>query len=277
MSPGKGNKITRMVFANRTLIEACEYAKKRAGINDLSEEAKNVVGDIISISGSLGMTSLSFIGRCDFDGCIYDSNEIIYESMVGSNIRYPYNSIQYHFKKEWMARCFRLYFRIEDGNFPNSDEFGKYHNLPQILKVPRSDGSVQDAVTTDSTYGIHIRRSKSNIEDKQIKIYSNVMFNLDKKELDESDIETISNSPTTTIKEVLLTDLIKVNPDMKGLVYKFKLYSIPINDEMNAIQKEVCEFFNRFQRRWCEDYLKRALDEYKMVHGILSEYEILEE
>lgn len=260
-----------------TLKNAIENAESDEDFEYLTEEEKNCISIITSVSCGIGFTSLCFVGRCQFDGNQHDDKDMVYERMIGLRKMYPYNGIQYSCDKQWMFECVCLYKYLELGTFPNSFDF-KYHNLPRILKVRRSNGSCQDSVTTCPSYGIQVRKPTSRSENNtgKINIYITVVFDNDMKTITDEDIMNDEENGYTysSFKDLTLEQVVDANPILRSEELKLRYYAIPISDGMCETQQNVIKYFNNIQKNWCENYLAPALKRYTDDGIMRCSYEI---
>ena len=239
---------------NAEIVENFEY---------MTESEKEKISIIILKASNIGFSSLCFVGKCDFDGNVYGEDDIIYDRVYGIRKLYPYNSVQYHSEKKWMFDCLSMYKFMDSGCFPNTDDF-KYHNLPKVLKVTRSNGTVQDAITTSPYYGIQVRKPSTTSANKnpKINIYVSLLFHNDFKTLNETDIYKLETVDNASIKDLTLEQLVEANPHLKENELVLKYYSIPIDDGMSEEQENVINYFNDILRNWCEQYLDPVLKKY---------------
>lgn len=228
------------------------------------ETETDIIAAIIARVYTLGYSSICQIGQCDFTKKNYSYDDVFHLSVPGLRMGFPYNVIQVYKDNEWMFECLKRYKLMEVGTFPNTCEYGgiHYHNLPPILKVPRSDGTVQDAVTQFENYGIQVRKSNSDSLNPFVNIYVTLLFNPNIKSINnnEEDIKEISKKSDSVIKDITLEKLIKANPELRDHELILRYFSIPINEDMSHEVKIVSEYFNTYQKNWCEAYLKPSLE-----------------
>lgn len=240
-----------------------------------NEDDKNYINSITSRANGLGLTSLSFVGRCDFDGELYGDDKVSCDGILGLRQMYPYNMIQYRDDKKWMFDCLCMYKYLLNGTFPNSREL-KYHNLPHILKVPRSDGTTHDAITTCPYYGIQVRKPTVSSKSKsdKVNIYVTLVFHDSFKSLKDEDVEIVECADNANFKDIKLEDLVEVNPTLKGKTLLLRYYALPIYPTMFQAQAKAIKYFNTIQKNWCEKYLAPVLKKYTDDGIMRCSYEI---
>jgi len=241
---------------------------------------EEIIGGIIGRAATLGRSSICFAGQCDFTQKFYkNDDDMLYLGMPGLRMSYPYNTVQVYKENQWMFECFKLYKLLEIGTFPHSSEPGeyKYHNLPPILKIPRSDGTIHDAITRSEFYGIQVRKSVSDKTNPYVNIYVTLVFSTDEKTIENTDenIERISKLAGSVYKDITLEKLVEANPELAKQELALRYYAIPITDDMSEEQKVVTSYFNTYQKNWCDAYLKPSLQRFT-DNGIMKcSYEIV--
>jgi len=149
-------------------------------------------------------------------------------------------------------KCFEQLNYVRNKIIPH---YGNHHNLPSILKIPRSSGKVFDGVTTHSDYGIKIRKSKT-LNDAHERFYVTVFMIEDKPVLDTELIqsENFENTRNMITKDIPLETLVEFNPILKnGVCFQFE--PIKIEENMNEIQKKVIDYCNKELVKWMNEFL----------------------
>ena len=199
------------------------------------------------------ITCSVFSSKCYLSNKTYPSSEFIREYHVkGTFSYYPYNRIQFHLENEWILKCFEQLNYVRNKIIPH---YGNHHNLPSILKIPRSSGKVFDGVTTHSDYGIKIRKSKT-LNDAHERFYVTVFMIEDKPVLDTELIqsENFENTRNMITKDIPLETLVEFNPILKnGVCFQFE--PIKIEEDMNKIQKKVIDYCNKELEKWMNEFL----------------------
>ena len=213
----------------------------------------------------IGMTSLLMIGQCQITRKVYDEDDVVGTIFIGTGTEYPYNSLQYHPDHEWMVDCIRMNLLISDNRKirPNTLH-GTYHNLPQIIKIKRSSGTIQDALTTFNSKGLRFRVSHTfGSQTPQIYVGVNFFENISSIKNTKETIETLTSYKDWITKDIPIEQLVELNPTLLKQSLHLRFYNITYRENLTTIQKEVIDYFNNVQYLWCENYLQPILDEYK--------------
>ena len=143
---------------------------------EIPQTTDGIYENLSSIASRFNLMGCSVIvGRCYFDGKIYqeDSEEfdsIVQEPLFGCMAQYPYSTIQFHEKNRWMLDAIRMLYYGVSNVIPHC-----YHNLPRIFRIKRSNGYIQDAIADSMLHGVRIRKSKT-LRDQNERIYVRVEF-----------------------------------------------------------------------------------------------------
>jgi hypothetical protein len=241
------------------------------------ESTKDELIDLIeSATSRLGMSSMLSIGQCQITGEFYDEEDVVCTLFIGTGMEYPYNSLQYHPDNEWMIDCIHLNLLISDKRTIRPNTLEKtYHNLPPIIKIKRSSGAIQDALTTFNSKGVRFRVSRTN-GDKTPRIYVGVNFFEDIPSIENTKetIEELTNYKQWTTKDIPIEQLINLNPTLQEEGLHLCFYNIKYREGLTPVQKEVVDYFNNVQRLWCENYLQPILDKYQKNNIINCSYTI---
>lgn len=246
--------------------------------DNLSLEAKEKVDNLwvrLSSINNSDVTSCIRMSRCyltnkdyDYDVCSEDMYSFL---LLGSFNRYPFNLIQYHIENEWLIPCFQNLYLMDSQIFPHTQR-NKYHNLPKIIKIERSSGKIYDAMVMDQTFGIKIRKSRSQ-NDENDKFYVRVSWIEGKEKIDEEDMETMMNTFYLSFKDIRLEDIVRLNPGIKesGLELRINLTDSNKN-ELNDHEKEVIEYCNSLYKEWVSNKLVQVIDSYREIVKITINY-----
>lgn len=211
------------------------------------------------------MGSAIAINKCYFDGKIYKDDSIRMGTLHGCMANYPYNTVQYTIKNEWMFYAARLLYCKCSNIIPHT-----YHNLPRVFKIRRSNGSLYDAVALNPLYSIRIRKSRT-LNDTENQLYVRVHFSETHQELSEKMIEGFEKDTINSgylYKDVLLQDIYKENDGLPPFQIKFR--KLEKHSEMPHVAEKVYAKINSEIQNWYSEQLEPCLERYKNDYGIES-------
>lgn len=227
--------------------------------NKESPSVKERFDHLLYLASSFNMRgSCVLINKCYLDGKVYDDDDIREGKISGCMSNYPYNTLQYYYKNEWMFNVVLLLYSAEANVIPHM-----YHNLPTIFKIKRSDGSIQDAIARDNLDGIRIRKSMSR-GDEEDNLYVRVQFIEQTPVLSEEIIkEKMTNSANITYKDVSLQDIVEMNPTLMNKCIIFKINKLVFDKSMPDESEHIYKMANDYYKQWCVNTLSPCLDRYK--------------
>ena len=239
------------------------------------EEMIECLKSSTSAFGSLG--SQVFMNKCyitlkSYEDWSEDNVDFFQSHVEGSFMQPPMNLLYYNIENEWALPCFKMLYRMHHNVIPHSID-NRFHNLPKIVNIPRSNGSQSKSMVVSSDYGIKIKKSKAG-ELTRLCLRVHWFDETDKTEGEQ--LSSIAENVYGTIfKDVYLEDIVRLNPNVKkdGIVFTFN--SIPIDNAMTQMQIEVINYCNGKQKRWCENVLQPVLDDYKSRNVVHINYKII--
>ena len=209
------------------------------------------------------MGSAVAINKCYFDGKFYTDDSICLGTIHGCMANYPYNTVQYSKKNEWMFYAAQLLYCKCSNIIPHT-----YHNLPRVFKIRRRNGDLYDAVTLNPMYSIRIRKS-STLNDIENQLYVRVHFSEIHQELSEKMIEGFEKDIIHSgylYKDVLLQDIYKENDGLGPFQINFK--KLEKHSEMPDVAEKVYVKVNDEIQNWYIEQLEPCLERYKNDYGI---------
>ena len=240
----------------------------------LSEEAEYEIYFIDREVKRIGMSSLLSMGKCYLSDNTYDIEDksLINGIIYGTRLGCPYNSIQYHETQEWKFRCMQVLYNIYENIIPHSLH-NLNHNLPKVIKIKRSSGKIQDALTTLNDFGVRIHKSLTR-NDEVPYLYVGVHFYEDYTEIPEDKIELLTHSRYYTFKEIPLQELVKINPELKTHGFRIKAHKVKYPSNRTPIQEEVINYFNELQEQWLHEKIHEIFNWYDNKNIIKCSYTI---
>ena len=230
----------------------------------MSEEKISRVTDLISV---LGFTSRKHIGMDQFDEKIYKNQESLITGIVdGSkllNLHFPYNDIIFNESlNDWLMDCANIQFRVKYNMIPSLDENYKcYHSLPKFLKIKRKSGKIQKARIMDNA-GLRFKIN-TNLEEEEIgKIYLRVEY-----DSDSSNIENNDSYGLEYFKDILIQDVIELNPEISNLTIYFNLpkyINYHHSSEKFIIMKHFCDLHYNWEKCVMNPIIKYIKSKFKI-------------
>lgn len=214
------------------------------------ETVELVIDSIQYIRDGLGMFSTRASGKDEFDNKFYDEDDhefgmSLVESAGTLCLVFPYNSVNFHTSNMWKFRILNMSFWIRHSIIPN-----RFHNIPRILNVPRSNGTIQKAIIKPDA-GVRVRKSRTK-NDEHDRIYVFVWYdNYGEAEVKE-EMTRLEMAAFDVYKQVPLDELIDLNPDMKEITLDFKT-ELELEEPKNEIHRTVQEYYMEEYREWIEN------------------------
>jgi len=209
------------------------------------DETSKIIESIEGLAQVTGFFSSRRLNMDQFDNNIYSDEEMMSSHILGSytiGINYPYNIILYSKENCWKMDCLNLYYNI----FKNIS-LNENHNLPKLLNIKRSNGSIQKAVIKD-IQGFIIRKSRTS-GDINEKIYVPVYFSQD------NSVENLLENEGLLFvtKSIPLEELLDVNPNITefNLSYKYLI----IEENYTQTRKDITKYFNDKLKFWINNTL----------------------
>lgn len=214
------------------------------------ETAELVIDSIQYIRDGLGRFSSRASGKDEFDNKFYDEEDHEYgmsivESAGTMCLPFPYNTVGFHTSNMWKFRIMNMSFWVRHSIIPN-----RFHNIPRILNVPRSNGTIQKAIIKADA-GLRVRKSRT-LKDDADRIYVFVWYdNYGEAEVKEG-LTDLERAAFDVYKQVPLDDLIDLNPDMKEITLDFET-GLGLEEPQNEIHRTVQEYYMEEYREWIEN------------------------
>lgn len=223
-------------------------------------EVHKIISNIQAVSNILGMFSSKLIGRDEIDDInYYDDPDhvefVICENVKGTNvigIRDVYSTVYFHKENYWKFQCIELDFYILNDIFP-----AEYLNLPKVIKIPRSDGSIQDGYIKDEN-GVKIRKSVT-YDDGYDKICIEVSLS-DNQELKYlSDINDDKINSLELAKTIPLDVILQHNPEIKEINLSLFLFDEKdfIKDELTDLDDKI-KVMKHYNYEFIEWFIKKV-------------------
>ena len=221
-----------------------------------TQEYINAIESRIIYLGQLG--SSVFVGKCYLTNEQYATNDkMIERTVVGCYNDYPYNSIQYHQDNHWLFDCFQLLYIINQNMVPHS-----WHNLPNIITIPRSNGEIHDAMAVNNMFGARIRTSKTR-DDGNTHMILRVHWLPDHPKLNKDLVNQYAmNTLGMMFKDVYMEDILPLNNKINESPIIISLKSIKKTDDMGVVQCGVIDYCNNKLVKWCEESLVPVVQYY---------------
>jgi hypothetical protein len=219
--------------------------------------------DMIQLLETRSTKNFGKITCCVFSDLCYISNKhyptcsgIKHRIIYGTYSHGPYNLLQYHEENGWMIPCLQQHYLMRNSVIPH---FGSVHNLPEIFKITRSDGSIQDVFLCKEDYGISVRKSKT-LKDTQDRFYVRVHFSSDQKVLDTKTVEDIRFNSDLCYKDIALEDIVALNSNIQEAGIHFNFNTLEIKGDMTPLQKGLVTYCNEEMQSWINNKVKPAMD-----------------
>ena len=241
------------------------------------DEVHKIIDNIQKVSNVLGLFCSKMMGKDEIDDINYyddpDHEEyIIFEDVPGTDvlgIRFPYASVCFDKDNQWKFWCICLDFYIINDIFPTS-----FLDLPKILKIPRSDGTIQDGFVKKNS-GIKIRKSNSH-NDGYDKICIEVAIS-NRQEFKELSNMNDENSHNLELgKTMPLDTLLNYNPEIKEIYLSLELFNENdfVEDSLTELETKIkimkhynFEFIEWFKKK-VNPCIKRLEDRVKWLNLI---------
>lgn len=229
--------------------------------------AKEIIENIESCA-KYGQIRCSInIYHCYLSNKDYDSDEHMFEkALIGAFKYYPYNTYYYHTENEWIFPCLESLHLTEKQIIPHSYR-NRYHSLPNIVKIKRSNGEVHDSMAVNNQWGIRLRKSESQMDIYE-HFYVRVHWDEDNKHLNEELVRDLALNESCSYKDVTLESLVQYNPEIRKSGIQFNFYAVPISDNDSDIQREVITHCNQRLSEMIEGPIKEAVERYKNIVDI---------
>jgi len=229
----------------------------------LTKKSDKILNDLSLLAKSFSLRGSSIKeGVCYITGNTYPPDDPFYLSLIcGSYSGFPYNNINYHSENKWMVEALQTLFIVYNNVIPHSMD-NIYHNLPIIIKIPRSNKDPHDAMLVNPNYGIRIRDNKHNLEGgKLIYVRVNWFDDVTTPELTREQVVKYGmNTDLTSHKDILLSDIYNYNPGIKKLVVTIP--KLVITSDMETTQREVYEYCNKKLDAWYKNTLSPLIELY---------------
>lgn len=206
-------------------------------------QVHKIISNIQAVSNILGMFSSKVIGRDEIDDINYYNDPdyedfITCENVKGTNvvgIRDVYSTVYFHKENYWKFQCIELDFYILNDIFP-----AEYLNLPKVIKIPRSDGSIQDGYIKDNN-GVKVRKSVTydNGFDMiciEVSLSDNPLLK-DLSDINEDKINSLELAKTLPLDVIL-----EHNPEIKEIKLSLFLF-----DEKDFIKDELTDLDDKIK------------------------------
>ena len=224
------------------------------------DEVHKIIDNIQAISNILGMFSSKLIGRDEIDDINYydDPNHedfVICENVKGTNvlgIRDVYSTVYFHKENYWKFKCVELDFYIINNIFP-----ADYLDLPKVVKIPRSDGSIQDGYIKDEN-GVKIRKSVT-YDDGYDKICIEVSLSDNPELKDLSNINENKIYSLELAKTIPLDVILEHNPEIKEINLSLFLFDEKdfIKDELTDLDDKI-KVMKHYNYEFIEWFIKKV-------------------
>lgn len=216
--------------------------------------------------GTAVFTNKCYMTLKSYDICM--DSDFYQMNVDGTYCDYPWNAIRYHKNNQSLFPCFQTLFCIHNNTLPHTID-NQYHNLPRIIKIPRSGRRVCQAIAVNSNVGIRFKESKSlgdGIKRIRIRFHWDPQFK-NKQKIGEETLKLFAQrefSPPE-YKDVRLEDLIDLNPEIKKNGLVFTIPKIKIQESMTDLEKDVVGMSNARIHEWCENEIRPIIDLYKNI------------
>lgn len=236
-------------------------------INFTNKKSENIYERLLYLAETFNIRGSSvYINLCYLSDTKYqdeDCENMIDGVIYGSICDSPYNTIQYHKKNEWLLEGLRTMYICNSNIIPH-----RFHNLPKIFKIQRSNGMTQDATVISDIYGIRIIQS-SKRNDMRNHLYVRVHFSNQNKTLSIDDLAMYEYCGYNMVyKDIPLEHVIKLNPTIDKHNLKFTLRTLKVDESMPIEAEEVYNKINGELKNWCDSMLTPCLDYYKDRYDI---------
>lgn len=243
-------------------------------MNEIPQTVDGIFENLSKIASGFNlMGSTLVIDKCYFDGKWYDAdneNSEDYQSIcqgivLGCMTEYPYNTIQYHVKNRWMLDALRMLYYECSNVIPHC-----YHNLPNIFKIRRSNGNIQDAIANNDIHGVRIRKSKT-LGDMYERFYVRVEFMDRFPELTDSIVkEHFKDSYNVRYKDISLDEIIELNPQIKN--FTIMMNKLKPEDWMPEGAYEIYQQTNSCFSEWIHNTLVPCFEGYSEISDFTCSY-----
>ena len=229
------------------IFENTKSNKPQNNLNDVNL-VNEIIDDIKYIEGGLGLFSSKYMDYCEFQKEFYDCIilEIINVAKL-ININFPYNSIQIHPNNQYKFDCLEQFFKMEKKILLFNN-----NSFPKVINIKRSSGIIQKCmINSFNSFNLY-KSSQDNYESFHLGL--KVGFYNDNTEIDENTIyETL---PYT--KNVLLKDILILNPEIKNINFIYSLIDVNKYDNFETFEKknvvqEVIKHFNNIYTNWINE------------------------
>ena len=236
-----------------------------------------IISNIESVSNILGLFSSKVIGRDEIDDINYyddpyQEEYITNENVKGTNvlgIRPVYSTVFFHKDNHWKFRCIELDFYVINNIFPCC-----YLDLPKIIKIQRTNGTIQDGYIKDEN-GIKIRKSVT-YNDGYDKMCVEVSLS-DNPEL--KDLSNINDDKIWSLecaKTIPLDVILEHNPQIKEIYLSLSLFNendfvedtlTNLNDKIKIMKHYNFIFIDWFKKK-VNPCIKRLENKVKWINLI---------
>ena len=216
------------------------------------------INNLISL---LGFSSCKIVGMDQFDGKIYKDQENLITGIVNGSkllkLYFPYNDIIYNESlNQWLMDCANIEFRVKNNLIPSlNTNYKCYHSLPKFLNIKRSNGDIQKAKIMDNA-GLRFRINNDIQEEEEEigRIYLRVEY-----DEDSNDIENKTTDDLLYFKDILIQDVIELNPEISNLTIYFdlpKYINYQYNSEKYIVMKHFCDLHYNWEKHVMNPIIK---------------------
>ncbi len=219
---------------------------------------ESIIDVIDSRVNMMGLFTSIYIGRDVFDGKNYDEEDNLFGNyfLEGGDIihGFPHYFFAFHQSNYWIFHCFNIAYRVKHNMIPSLYKGTAFtsHSLVNGGNFPRSSGETWQGQIL-STAGIRIRISQSR-GDETPQFYCRVNFSEEFREINKD----CDNLRLDTFKDVHISDIIKFNPEIKELEFKFDL---PSKEKYPEADQSIINHYIMMHSNWVENTLMPAIVE----------------
>ena len=244
-------------------MKCCKYIKVSNSLTKM-DSAKEIINRLESYANYGQIRCSINIRHCYLSNLDYGSDIDMFErSLVGAFKYYPYNSYYYHIENDWMFPCLQSLHLTNKQIIPHSYRH-RYHTLPNIVKIKRSNGEVHDTMVVNNQWGIRLRKSESHLDNYE-HFYVRVHWDDNNKQLNEELVRDLAMNNMCSYKDVTLEHLVEQNPEIRNTGIQFNFYPLAMSDNISDIQREVIRYCNQRMSEMIEGPVKDAIERYKNI------------
>ena len=222
---------------------------------------QKIIQNIKAITPGEFAFSSKVVGRDEITGTLYTDDCIeqgIFPLAINLGYSYPYNCKWFHQDRLWQFELAQIYMMVERKYIPYTAI-----NLPEgEINIPRSSGKITKGRINRELFNAGNIRASQTAQDSTQDYYINVIF--------EDDGDTYT-------KQVALTLLLKVNPEIKTLKIRMPLIKeiCKETDLESEFREEIYDhFYDIYYHEYIKKFLTPIIDRIGKNAGIFIDFDI---